>query len=113
MTDFEIASLAIQEAGFALQETSLTIQEAHLAIQKANLALQESSLAYHKIAAWASVVSAVAAAIAAFGIWHGIREMVRAGRERAIASDQRHKETMTALMELIRRTSAAPARAGD
>ena len=106
MTDFEIASLAIQEAGLALQE-------AHLAIQKASLALQESSLAYHEIAAWASVVSAIAAVIAAFGIWHGIREMVRAGRERAIASDQRHKETMTALMELIRRTSAAPARSGD
>ena len=113
MTDFEIASLAIQEAHLVIQEASLVIQEANLAIQEANLALQESSLAYHKIAAWASVASAVAAAIAAFGIWHGIREMVRASRERAIASDQRHKETMTALMELIRRTSAATASAGS
>ncbi len=53
--------------------------------------------------------NATAATVAAVGIWHGIRAMVRANKERAVILDQqreaderRHAETMTALDELIR-----------
>ena len=52
-------------------------------------------------------VNATAAAVAAIGIWYGIRAMVRANRERARALDQqreaddkRHAETMTAFREM-------------
>ena len=96
MTDFEIASLAFQE-------TSLTLQE---------------------MAAWAAIVTAVAAVC--IGIWQclligkGLRLMSSSNKERAAVMDEqrraderRHEEAMTALTALIRRTSAAPARAGD
>ena len=78
------------------------------------------------ISAAASAVSAVAASVAAIGIWHGIRAMVRANKDRAgildqqreaderrhteamQAGDQRHAETMRALETLITRTAPAP-----
>ena len=81
------------------------------------------------ISAAASVVSAIAASVAAGGIWHGIRAMVRANKDRAGILDQqreaderrhteamrRHAETMAALADqrraletLIARTAPAP-----
>ena len=55
------------------------------------------------ISAAASVVSAIAASVAAVGIWHGIRAMVRANKDRAGILDQqreaderRHTEAMQA-----------------
>ena len=78
------------------------------------------------ISAAASVVSAIAASVAAVGIWHGIRAMVRANKDRAgildqqreaderrhteamQAGDQRHTEAMRALETLIARTAPAP-----
>ena len=85
------------------------------------------------VSAAASVVSAIAASVAAGGIWHGIRAMVRANKDRAgildqqreaderrhteamQAGDQRHAETMAALADqrraletLIARTAPAP-----
>ena len=55
------------------------------------------------ISAAASAVSAVAASVAAIGIWHGIRAMVRANKDRAGILDQqreaderRHAEAMQA-----------------
>ena len=66
MTEFEIASLAIQKTGLAI-----------------------------------AAVSAIAAAIAASGIWWGIAAMMRANKERAAFLDQqreaderRHAEAM-------------------
>ncbi len=56
-----------------------------------------------------AAANATAAIVAAVGIWHGIRAMVRANKERAVildrqreADERRHEETMTALNELIR-----------
>ena len=81
------------------------------------------------ISAAASVVSAVAASVAAVGIWHGIRAMVSANKDRAGILDQqrdaderrhaevmsRHTETMAVLADqrraletLIARTAPAP-----
>ncbi len=85
----------------------------------------------------ASVISALAASVAAVGIWRGIRAMLRSNDDRAEqqreamqlqreavqlqreamqqqreADDNRHSETMTALQELIRRT-APPAAATE
>ena len=55
------------------------------------------------ISAAASIVSAIAASVAAGGIWHGIRAMVRANKDRAGILDQqreaderRHTEAMQA-----------------
>ncbi len=49
-----------------------------------------------------AAANATAAIVAAVGIWHGIRAMVRANKERAVildqqreADDQRHAEAMT------------------
>ena len=55
------------------------------------------------VSAAASVVSAIAASVAAGGIWHGIRAMVHANKDRAGILDQqreaderRHTEAMQA-----------------
>ncbi len=49
-----------------------------------------------------AAANATAAIVAAVGIWHGIRAMVRANKERAVildrqreADERRHEETMT------------------
>ena len=68
------------------------------------------------ISAAASVVSAIAASVAAVGIWHGIRAMVRANTDRGETmermmkvDERRHAEAMRALETLIARTAPAPA----
>ncbi len=71
-------------------------------------------------------VNALAAAVAAVGIWYGIRAMVRASDERgqqqraatqqqSEAEERRHEESMTALKALIagRRTTGRERRAPD
>ena len=81
---------------------------------------ETASLVVAAAGAAAAFVSAGAATVAAVGIWHGIRAMVRANKERAVIldqqreaddqrhaeamtrADQHHAETMTALNELIR-----------
>ena len=70
---------------------------------------ETASLVVAAAGAAAAFVSAAAATVAAVGIWHGIRAMVRANKERAVILDQqreaderRHEESMTALNELIR-----------
>ena len=74
------------------------------------------------VSAAASIVSAIAASVAAGGIWHGIRAMVRANTDRGEtmermmkADERRHTETMAALADqrraletLIARTAPAP-----
>ena len=74
--------------------------------------------AFDIVSAFASIVSAGAASFAAIGIWHGIRAMVRANKERgadakadrqaaAAADERRHTEAMRALEALIERTAPA------
>ena len=78
-----------------------------------NLAMTDFELASLAIAA----VSALAAAVAAFGIWHGIAAMVHANRERAAearadrqaaaeADDRRHTEIMVVLTDQRRALEA-------
>ena len=84
---------------------------------------ETTSLILAGAGAGASIISAIAASVAAIGIWHGIRAMVRASKERGTdaradrqaaeaadqrrhaeamqAGDQRHAEAMAALSELI------------
>lgn len=125
MTEYEAATLAVQEATLGFQETALRIQEASLAVQKATLDVQKASLRIQEAtlsvqkAALALRASALTvakwqvAATLAIGIGQiavvafGIRAMTRAGERRAREQDQRHDESMTALRELIRRTAPA------
>ncbi len=70
------------------------------------------SLVIAAASAVATFASAAAAIVAAIGIWHGIRAMIRANDERGQqhrealkqqreADDKRHTEAMAALNELI------------
>ena len=97
MTEYEAATLAIQE-------TSLRFQEVALGIQEAALALCASALTVAKWQVAATLAIGIGQiAVVAFGI----RAMTRAGERRAREQDQRHDEAMTALRELIRRTAPA------
>ena len=91
---------------------------------------ETTSLIVAGVGVAASIISAIAASVAAIGIWHGIRAMIRANKERGAdaradrqaaeaadqrrhaeamrrhdeamqAGDQRHAEAMAALNELI------------
>ena len=89
MTEFETATLAIQQAALKLQEATLVAQQASVWV--------------------AALVGAAQCSLIAYGLYF----MRQAARHR----DAQHRETMTALAgqsealkELIRRTSAPPAR---
>ena len=91
MTEFEAASLAISRAG-------LTASYIGLAIAAGNM---------------------LAAIVAAVGIWVFGSAMHRSNKQRAEAETRRaeaeknrHEESMTALSELIRRTSPPSSQAG-
>ena len=106
MTVFESANLVVQHASLALQKDSLELQQA-------SLALQQSSV-------WVSaVVGAAQCAVAGHGLFVLHRYYNRRAeqhRKNMEAIEGRHRETMkglegqqSALMELIRRTSATSA----
>ena len=105
MTEFEKATIAFQESTLAFQEASLAYQAAALGWTAPTI-----------VAAATSALSALAAIVAAAGIWYGIRAMVRANRDRAVildrqreADERRHEEAMAALNELIRASQAQSA----
>ena len=64
------------------------------------------------VSAAASVVSAIAASVAAVGIWHGIRAMVRANKDRAGILDQQREADERRHTEAMRRHDEAM-QAGD
>jgi len=84
---------------------------ATLAHQQATLALRESALALRESALWVAVALVAAALTIGIGqiavVWYGIRVMQRAGAQRAREQDQRHAESMRALETLIERTAPA------
>ena len=87
MSEFEIATLAYQQASLGLRESALWVAVAQIA---ASLAIGIAQVAV---------------------VWYGIRAMQRAGTQRAREQDQRHAEAMTrldqqgrALETLIERT---------
>ena len=62
---------------------------------------EQATLTLQHVALWISAVAAAANVIAAAGIWHGIRAMVRANKDRAVildgqreADDKRHEDAM-------------------
>ena len=64
------------------------------------------------VSAAASVVSAIAASVATVGIWHGIRAMVRANKDRAGILDQQREADERRHTEAMRRHDEAM-QAGD
>ena len=68
MTEFEIATLAYQQASLALRESALWVAVAQVA---ASLAIGIGQIAV---------------------VWYGIRAMQRAGTQRAYEQDQRHAD---------------------
>ncbi len=78
------------------------------AFEQATLAAQDAAFWVAVVGAAAAFVSAVASAAAAWGIWYGIRAMVRANKDRAVildrqheADERRHKEAMAAHAETM------------
>ena len=89
MTEYETASLAVQQASLALEEAALTV------------------------AYWQIVFSALTLAVSSGLVLYGFRLMRQGTEQRraemdvaAAAAEQRHTESMVALTELIRRTSS-------
>ncbi len=75
---------------------------------------ETTSLILAGVGAGASIISAFAASVAAVGIWHGIRAMVRANKDRAgildrqyEADERRHTEVMRRHDEATRRHTEA------
>ena len=75
---------------------------------QATLAAQHVALWIAAAGAVAAFVSAAAATVAAWGIWYGIRAMVRANKDRAVildrqreADERRHEEVMAAHAEAM------------
>lgn len=89
MTEYETASLAVQQASLALEEAALTV------------------------AYWQIVFSALTLAVSSGLVLYGFRLMRQRTEQRraemdvaAAAAEQRHAESMAALTELIRRTGS-------
>ena len=106
MTDYEIASLAAQQASVAAQQASVAAQQASVAAQQAG----------NEIALWAAYVQAgtalVVGLLQAGIIGWGIRVMTRESAKREQQHADRHTETMEvlrqqgeALRTLIERTA--------
>ena len=74
--------------------------------ESASLAAQQAALWVAIVVAVATCISAIAATVAAGGIWYGIRAMIRANKDRAgildrqrEADERRHDETMAAFAQ--------------
>ncbi len=79
---------------------------------------EAASLAAQHVALWIAAAAAAAAVVASVGIWHGIRAMVRANKERAVildqqrqASERRHEEVMAEANQRHEEVMAAHAEA--
>ena len=96
MTEFETATLAIQQA-------ALKLQEATLAIQKASLAAQQASV-------WvAAIVGAAQCSLIAYGLYfmrQAARHRDAQHRETMEALENRHRESMEAMDRRHRETMA-------
>ena len=76
--------------------------------EQATLAAQHVALWISAAGVGATFLSAAAATVAAWGIWYGIRAMVRANKDRAVildrqreADERRHEEVMAAHAEAM------------
>ena len=71
---------------------------------------ETTSLILAGVGAGASIISAFAASVAAVGIWHGIRAMVRANKDRAGILDRQHEADERRHAEAMRRHDEATRR---
>ena len=112
MNEYETASLAVANANLDVAKAHLAIARDGLAIARDNLAIARDNLAIARDGLDVAAGNMLAAIIAAAGIWvFGVGMLVqnwlraKAEQRRAEAEKNRHEESMTALAELIRRTS--------
>ena len=68
---------------------------------------ETTSLILAGVGAGASIISAFAASVAAVGIWHGIRAMVRANKDRAGILDRQYEADERRHTEVMRRHDEA------
>ena len=71
---------------------------------------ETTSLILAGAGAGASIISAFAASVAAVGIWHGIRAMIRANKDRAGILDRQHQADERRHAEAMRRHDEATRR---
>ena len=124
MTEYEAASLALQQSALALQQASLAAQQASVWVAAIVGAAQCSLIGYglyimrqaahHRDAQHRETMAALRGQHEAQNDQH--RETMAQHRENMAALESQHQETMkalegqqSALMELIRRTSAPSA----
>ena len=105
MTEFEIATLAIQNSTLAFQKSTLSFQESQLVLQKSAIEVQKAALMAQYAAVWvAGAVGFAQCALIGVGLWF----MRRAAIARDKALDilmKRAEDQGLALLTLIERTA--------
>ena len=105
MTEYETATLAIQQS-------TLAIQQAGVEISRASLEIQQAELEISRLGLWAQIViGIVQCVLIAGGLWIMRMAAITRDNQHEEAKD-RHEETMLALRALIDRTAPRPANDG-
>ena len=105
MTEYETATLAIQQSRLAIQQAGLEISRAGLEIQQAGLEISRLGL-------WVQIViGAVQCVLIAGGLWIVRMAAITRDNQHEEAKD-RHEGTMLALRTLIECTAPRPANDG-
>ena len=105
VTEYETATLAIQQSTLAIQQAGLEISWASLEIQQAELEISRLGL-------WAQIViPLVQHAIVAVGLWV-MRKDIIAREKRHEEEKARHEKAMLALRASIEHTAPRPANDG-
>ena len=105
MTEYETATLAIQQSSLAIQQATLEMSRAALEISREELEISRLGL-------WAQIViPLVQYAIVAVGLWV-MRKDIIAREKRHEEEKVRHEKAMLALRALIERTAPPPTNNG-
>ena len=112
MTEYETATLAIQQSSLAIQQAGLEISRAGLEISRAELEISRAELEISRLGLWAQIViGVVQCVLIAGGLWIMRMAAITRDNQHEEAKD-RHEETMLALRVLIERTAPRPANDG-
>ena len=105
MTEFEIATLAVQNSMLAFQKSTLAFQKSGLELQKSALVLQESALMAQYAGVWvAGAVGFAQCALIGAGFWFIRREMNARDKALEILMKRAENNGLT-LRTLIARTA--------
>ena len=105
MTEYETATLAIQQSSLAIQQATLEMSRAALEISREELEISRLGL-------WAQIViGVVQCVLIAGGLWIMRQAAITRDKQHEEAKD-RHEETMLALRALIERTAPPPTNNG-